>query len=119
MPAKSTSAVLNHARDTRDAGLPSSTSAFFSSSERVKHSVGECVGAGDVHVNAVESTWALLKHGIYGTRHKVSVKHPLRYFSEATFRLNEGKVKIHTLIRLEAFIALAFRCRITYRKFIA
>ena len=84
----------------------------------VKHGRGEYVGAGNIHVNSVESMWAVLKRGIYGTWHKVSVKHLRRYVSEATFRLNEGNVKIHTLTRLEAFIALAFRCRITYRKFI-
>ena len=84
----------------------------------VKHGKGQYVGAGNIHVNAVESMWAALKRGIYGTWHKVSVKHLQRYVSEATFRLNEGNVKIHTLTRLEAFIALAFRCRITYRQFI-
>lgn len=84
----------------------------------VKHGAGEYVGAGDIHVNSVESMWAVLKRGIYGTWHHVSIRHLQRYVSEATFRLNEGNVKIHTLTRLEAFIALAFRCRITYRDFI-
>ena len=85
----------------------------------VKHGAGEYVGSGNIHCNSVESMWAVLKRGIYGTWHKVSVKHLRRYVSEATFRLNEGNVKIHTLTRLEAFIALAFRCRITYKRFIA
>ena len=63
--------------------------------------------------------WAVFKRSIYGTWHKVSVKHLRRYVSEATFRLNEANVEIHTVARLEAFIALAFRCRITYKNFIA
>ena len=85
----------------------------------VTHGKGMYVGAGNIHVNSVESMWAVSKRGVYGIWHSVSVKHLRRYVNEATFRLNEGNVKIHTLIRLEAFIALAFRCRITYRQFIA
>ena len=84
--------------------------------EHVKHGAGEYVGAGDIHVNSVESMWAVLKRGIYGTWHHCSVKHLRRYVSEATFRLNEGNVRIHTLKRLEAFVELAFRVRITYRQ---
>ena len=60
--------------------------------------------------------WAVLKRGIYGVWHQVSVKHLQRYVSEATFRLNEGNVEIHTMQRIEAFVELAFRCRITYRE---
>ena len=78
----------------------------------------EYIGANAIHVNSAESMWAVLKRGIYGTWHQVSVKHLRRYVKEATFRLNEGNVKIHTLVRLEAFVALAFRCRITYQEFI-
>ena len=84
----------------------------------IKHGAGEYVGAGDVTVNAVESMWAVLKRGIYGIWHQVSVKHLRRYVDEATFRLNDANVRVHTLSRLEAFVALAFRCRITYKKFI-
>ena len=62
--------------------------------------------------------WAVLKRGIYGTWHQVSVKHLRRYINEATFRLNEATVKIHTVKRLEAFVELAFRVRITYRQLV-
>ncbi|MCY4011136.1 MAG: IS1595 family transposase [Gammaproteobacteria bacterium] len=84
----------------------------------VKHGAGEYVGAGDVTVNSVESMWAVLKRGIYGVWHQVSVKHLQRYVNEATFRLNEGNVEIPTMQRLEAFVELAFRCRITYRELV-
>ena len=87
--------------------------------EHVKHSAGEYVGANDVTVNAVESMWAVLKRGIYGIWHQVSVKDLRRYVDEATFRLNDANVRVPTMARLEAFVALAFRCRITYKKFIA
>ncbi|MYE80991.1 MAG: IS1595 family transposase [Gammaproteobacteria bacterium] len=84
----------------------------------VNHSAGEYVGANDIHVNSVESMWAVLKRGIYGTWHHVSVKHLARYVNEATFRLNEGNVRIHTLNRMAAFLESAFRNRITYRELI-
>ena len=37
----------------------------------VNHSAGEYVGANDIHINAAESMWAMLKRGLYavsGTR---------------------------------------------------
>ena len=85
----------------------------------VNHSAKEYVGAGDIHINSAESMWAVLKRSIYGTWHHVSVKHLNRYVSEATFRLNEGNVKYHTLDRLAAFIESAFGSHITYEELIA
>ena len=85
----------------------------------VKHSMGEYVGAGDIHINGAESMWAVLKRSIHGTWHQVSVKHLGRYVNEATFRLNEGNVKVPTLRRLDAFIARAFTARITYTELTA
>ena len=85
----------------------------------VNHSAGEYVGAGDIHVNSVESMWAVLKRGLYGTWHKASVKHLHRYVNEATFRLNEGNVKIHTLDRLAFFAKMTVGKRITYKQLTA
>ena len=85
----------------------------------VAHSLGEYVGPGDVHINSAESMWAVLKRSIHGTWHSVSVKHLERYVHEATFRLNEGNVEVHTLDRLAAFAAKAFTTRITYRELTA
>ena len=82
----------------------------------VKHSAGEYVGANDIHINSAESMWALVKRSLYGTWHHVSRKHLGRYLNEATFRLNEGNVKNHTLDRLESFAAKAFGHRITYKE---
>lgn len=45
--------------------------------ESVKHSIGEFV-RGDVDTNSIESQFALLKHGIYGTCHHISPKHTHR-----------------------------------------
>ena len=61
--------------------------------KRVTHGRGEYVGAGNIHVNSVESMWAVLKRNIYVTWHKVSVKHLQRHVSEASLRLKDGTVE--------------------------
>jgi len=44
---------------------------------------------GDIHVNGVENFWSLLKRGLIGAFHKISVKHLSRYLNEFVFRFNE------------------------------
>ena len=46
---------------------------------------------GDVHTNTVESAFSLLKRGIVGTWHKMSVKHLPAYLDEMVFRFNRRK----------------------------
>ena len=87
--------------------------------QHIKHGAREYVGASDIHVNSVESMWAVLKRGVYGTWHHVSRKHMARYVNEVTFRLNEGNVKIQTLARMNALCRRAFEHRITYREMTA
>ena len=53
----------------------------------VRHSVGEYV-RGEVHTNGMESFWAMLKRGYYGTYHKMSFKHLRRYVAEFAARHN-------------------------------
>ena len=55
--------------------------------EAVKHSVGEYV-RDQAHTNGVESFWALLKRGYYGTYHRMSPKHLQRYVNEFAGRHN-------------------------------
>ena len=55
----------------------------------VKHSVKEYVD-GMAHTNGIESFWALLKRGLYGTYHNVEKKHLQRYVNEFAFRANNG-----------------------------
>jgi len=43
---------------------------------------------GDVHTNSIENFWSLLKRGIIGSYHKVSIKHLERYLAEFTYRFN-------------------------------
>jgi transposase-like protein len=47
---------------------------------------------GDIHTNTVESYFALIKRGLYGTWHAVSKKHLHRYISEFEFRWNTRKI---------------------------
>jgi transposase-like protein len=81
--------------------------------ESVNHLAGEYSRDG-VSTNSVESVWAVLKRGVYGVYHQVSKKHLARYVNEFTFRLNNGNVKIHTLDRLNSFIAATVQKRLTY-----
>ena len=53
----------------------------------VRHSVREFV-KGKAHTNGIESFWALLKRGYYGTYHRMSEKHLQRYVNEFAGRHN-------------------------------
>jgi transposase-like protein len=53
----------------------------------VNHSAGEYV-RGKTTTNTVESSFAILKRGLYGTFHSVSAKHLQRYATEFDFRWN-------------------------------
>ena len=53
----------------------------------VRHSVREYV-KGQAHTNGIESFWALLKRGYYGTYHCMSEKHLQRYVDEFSGRHN-------------------------------
>ncbi len=55
--------------------------------ESVKHSVSEYV-KDQAHTNGIESFWALLKRGYYGTFHHMSKKHLHRYVNEFAGRHN-------------------------------
>jgi len=53
----------------------------------VSHGRGEYV-RGDVHTNTVESYFAILKRGVYGTFHNISEAHLHRYLAEFDWRHN-------------------------------
>jgi len=48
---------------------------------------------GWIHTNSVESFWALLKRGIVGQFHKVSIRHLPKYLSEFSYRFNNKDTK--------------------------
>ena len=55
--------------------------------ETVNHGDGEYV-RGDVHINGIESFWALLRRCYNGTYHRIDDKHLHRYINEFAGRLN-------------------------------
>lgn len=80
----------------------------------VNHTAGE-YKQGKYHTNTLEGFWGILKRGIYGIYHSISVKHTDRYLTEFTQRYNtrdlneidrfnsflskcEGRLKYNTLI---------------------
>jgi len=56
------------------------------------------------YTNGIESVWALLKRGFYGTYHKFSVKHLERYTKEFDFRWNEGNCRRLTMERVDSLV---------------
>ena len=50
-------------------------------------------GEGENHTNTVESAFSLLKKGVYGTFHKVSIKHLARYCNEFSYRFNRRGIQ--------------------------
>ena len=87
------------------------------SHDAVNHSAGEYV-RDSVTTNGIESVFAVLKRGLIGVYHHASQKHLGRYVDEFSFRLNEGNVKNHTLIRLDSFVAGVAGKRLTYKALI-
>lgn len=81
--------------------------------ETINHEDGEYV-RGEVTTNSIESVWAVLKRGLHGTYHHCNKKHLARYVNEFAFRLNDGNVKTHVLIRLNALVDQCVGKRLTY-----
>lgn len=79
----------------------------------VNHTAKEFVN-GMAHTNGIESVWAILKRGFYGTYHWFSSKHLQRYVDEFAFRLNDGNCKVHTYSRIDALLGKACGVRLTY-----
>lgn len=52
---------------------------------------------GEIHTNTIESFWAIVKRGIIGQYHKVSVKYLDMYLDEFTFRYNARKTDTKTV----------------------
>ena len=57
----------------------------------VNHSKEYVVPGTDVHTNSIESAFSLLKRGLIGSFHFVSIKHLHRYLSEFEHRFNGRK----------------------------
>ena len=84
--------------------------------EAVRHSVGEYVQE-QAHTNGIESFWALLKRGYYGTYHKMSDKHLSRYIGEFAGRHNARAVD--TIEQMALMAQGMMGKRLPYRELIA
>ncbi|MCL2182906.1 MAG: IS1595 family transposase [Chitinispirillia bacterium] len=82
--------------------------------KRVNHSAKQYVD-GMASTNGIESVWALLKRGFYGTYHAFSRKHISRYIDEFVFRLNGGRCSSSTMDRLQWLSLGAAGTRLTYK----
>jgi hypothetical protein len=54
--------------------------------ETINHQVAYAIG--NIHTNTIEGFWALLKRGIIGQYHKVSIRYLNKYIDEFCFRYN-------------------------------
>ena len=100
---------------TDEAPVYADLGGLFYKHKTVNHSVGQYVYE-QASVNGIESVWAVLKRGLTGVYHQVSVKHLGRYVDEFTFRLNDGNVRHHTLNRLDAMIRASSGKRLTHER---
>lgn len=57
--------------------------------QTINHQV--CYAIGNIHTNTIEGFWALLKRGIVGQYHKVSIRYLNRYIDEFCYRYNHRK----------------------------
>jgi len=67
---------------------------------RIRHASGVYV-SGDVHTQAIEGFWSLVKRGIGGVYHNVSGKYLQTYLDEYTFRYNrrhEGNLQFKRVL---------------------
>ena len=65
--------------------------AMKSKHRKVNHTIQWVVPNTRIHTNTVESSFSLLKRGLIGSFHRVSIKHLHRYLSEFEFRFNVRK----------------------------
>ena len=64
---------------------------FNSRHRTVNHSMQWVVPGSAIHTNTVESSFSLLKRGLIGSFHRVSIKHLHRYLTEFEYRFNARK----------------------------
>ena len=77
--------------NTDDAGQYRHMHKDFARHEVVNHGIEEYV-RGEAHTNTIESDFAILKRGIFGTFHHVSQQHLKRYLAEFDYRYNEREL---------------------------
>ena len=76
----------------------------------IRHSIGQYVD-GIIYTQSVESAFSLLKRGIIGSFHRISIKHLQKYLNEFSYRFNrrnDPDMFIETVRRLAEFPPLPF-----------
>ncbi len=99
---------------TDESGVYLHVGKEFSGHGTVNHTAGEYVKADGTHTNTVESSFALLKRGVYGTFHSLSEAHLHRYLSEFDFRANTRN--LDDAARADALLTGAKGKRLMYRQ---
>lgn len=77
----------------------------------IKHLLKEYV-RGEIHTNTIENFWSLLKRGVYGTYHFITIKHVQNYLEEFAFRFNNRNIT--EAQRFDKLVSLSNH-RITYK----
>ncbi len=100
---------------TDEAAVYPSIGDEFAGHGTVNHGAEEYVRTGGFHhTNTVESHFALLKRGVYGTFHNISEAHLSRYLAEFDFRANTRDMTDGE--RAAALLAAARGKRLLYRQ---
>jgi transposase-like protein len=99
---------------TDESGVYLHTGKEFADHGTVNHTAGEYVKADGTHTNTVESSFALLKRGVYGTFHSLSEAHLHRYLAEFDFRANTRG--IDDAARADALLTAAKGKRLMYQQ---
>jgi transposase-like protein len=73
----------------------------------VNHSIQWIVPGTRVHTNTVENSFSLLKRGLIGSFHRVSIKHLHRYLTEFEYRFNARKAADRFNMTLENMLGVA------------
>lgn len=81
----------------------------------VIHSDKEWV-RGDVHTQSIDGFWSLLKRGLIGSFHQVSIKHLHRYITEFQFRFNSRETQE---IFAAVIIGLVIKSALRYKQLTA
>lgn len=90
----------------------------FANHGSVNHSIGEYAKLGNfIHTNTVESSFAILKRGVYGVYHHISEAHLHRYLAEFDFRYNQrSALGVDDNARADAALKGSTGKRLTYRR---
>lgn len=101
---------------TDEAKVYKKVGAEFAEHGVVNHAAGEYAN-GDITTNTVESSFAILKRGLYGVFHHVSEKHLQRYATEFDFRWNtRAKLGVNDVERAEIALKNIQGKRLTYKQ---